>query len=504
MQDIGAPVVVAAFWVAALPLLQQPPTFRATADVVEVYTTVTDGRGLPVTGLGPGDFELFVDGRRRPVTVFAAPPQRLSMTMLLDRTGSTARMSTEIADAASAFVDLLGPHDRVALSSLTWDCLDPTTDHQLLKQTVRSGMPADVASALWEAIDRVSFALLRETGRKAILVLSDGQNSNVPLVRQEDAYRAGVDDSPCHPPTFETGALADEVARRADRNGIMIYAVSVEGENGTSDSQLRTLARQTGGDVLRMQDRERLETVFTRVAAEIRTQYLLGFEPVTRDDKAHRIEVRVRRPGLRVRARQSYILDGMVRLPTETRRDKAPAVSEEEISRALERGRSGEVLEAACRVYIPEINSRYAVRAEGPLGRIMREARNARKAGGRLSRADLTSYHLAAAVHVTAEGLSAEALVPPEPYDDSNRRPSQPRVTRAVFPTRIKVRGVSDVPRILGRVDPRSVGYLTLPDETVLDQAEFQALADPVEVIVIAGPSEGRCRFPVGAVSRVR
>ena len=65
------------------------------------------------------------------------------------------------------------------------------------------------------------------------------------------------------------------------------------------------MAEETGGGYFELKDTDDLGPTFTRVAQELHSQYLLGFEPQT-DGKVHKIEVRVTRPGLVARGRRSY------------------------------------------------------------------------------------------------------------------------------------------------------------------------------------------------------
>jgi hypothetical protein len=73
------------------------------------------------------------------------------------------------------------------------------------------------------------------------------------------------------------------------------------------DSGLRKLADDSGGGYFEIRDTETLGDVFTRVAEELHRQYWLGFAPPARDGKVHKIVVKVKRPGMAVRARQSYV-----------------------------------------------------------------------------------------------------------------------------------------------------------------------------------------------------
>ena len=70
---------------------------------------------------------------------------------------------------------------------------------------------------------------------------------------------------------------------------------------------LRKIADETGGGYFELKKTDELSPTFTRVAQELRSQYLLGFTPTTLDGKPHKLEVRLKRPGLNARARKSYV-----------------------------------------------------------------------------------------------------------------------------------------------------------------------------------------------------
>ena len=96
---------------------------------------------------------------------------------------------------------------------------------------------------------------------------------------------------------------------------VMIYGIGLETEffNGQSvvrskpDSILNRFASETGGGFFDLKKNADLNSSFTRIAQELRSQYLLGFSPASLDGKVHKLEVRVKRPGLRTRSRRTYV-----------------------------------------------------------------------------------------------------------------------------------------------------------------------------------------------------
>jgi VWFA-related protein len=69
---------------------------------------------------------------------------------------------------------------------------------------------------------------------------------------------------------------------------------------------LPAIAEETGGGYFELTRAEDLSATFTRVADELHRQYLIGFEPAKLDGRMHKIEVKVKKPGMKVRARIEY------------------------------------------------------------------------------------------------------------------------------------------------------------------------------------------------------
>jgi len=89
----------------------------------------------------------------------------------------------------------------------------------------------------------------------------------------------------------------------ANRTGVIVYAIGMS--RGQTANELYTLATGTGGSYFYLDRREDFVEAFRQVGEEIHAQYILGFEPADRDKKSL-INVRVKTPGLKVRARQTY------------------------------------------------------------------------------------------------------------------------------------------------------------------------------------------------------
>ena len=110
-------------------------------------------------------------------------------------------------------------------------------------------------------------------------------------------------------------ATRDSVLERAQQEDIMIYAIGLQSVLPAirlvtkPDRGLRKIAEDTGGGYFELTKTADLDKTFTRVADELHRQYVLGFTPEVADGLAHKLEVRVKTPGMIARARKSYIAD---------------------------------------------------------------------------------------------------------------------------------------------------------------------------------------------------
>ena len=109
--------------------------------------------------------------------------------------------------------------------------------------------------------------------------------------------------------------MSEAVLERARANETMVYTIGLETEifNGqrrqrsSPDRGLKRLSEETGGGFYLLEKEDDLGPTFTRVAQELHSQYVLGFTPANLDGKVHKLEVKVKRPGMTPRARKSYL-----------------------------------------------------------------------------------------------------------------------------------------------------------------------------------------------------
>jgi Ca-activated chloride channel family protein len=261
--------------------------FSSGVNLVEVYASVTNERGEPITGLTQGDFELRENGEVQAVSNFAAGDFPLSIAVALDRSFSMSGPRLALAkSAARAFLEELRPKDEsmvVAIGSEVEVVAPLSTDRSRQFDALTRLDPfgtTGLHDAIIRAIDEVQVA----KGRRALVLLSDG----------DDRYsRATVAD-------------ALDRARRAD---VMIFPVALGAARPPLFAELATL---TGGRSYHTRDPATLTETLRTIARELREQYLLGYTParpvVAGSNEWRSIAVTVKRPGAQVRARDGYLV----------------------------------------------------------------------------------------------------------------------------------------------------------------------------------------------------
>jgi Ca-activated chloride channel family protein len=260
--------------------------FRSSVRTVAVYATVTDREGRLVPDLTRDAFTVFDNGTPVEITTFSSEIQPITVAVLLDMSGSMTSRFMRVREATVHFIDALLPHDRATIGTFGYEiAVSPllTGDKDILKRVVHEEVWPGGGTPLWNAMDAGMSALAGETGRRVILVLTDGADTG-----SLPGHKAG----------------AGAVTRRARDEGFMVYAIGMEGVGlrGMSD-----LADETGGGRFELEGEADLSATFARVAEELRRQYMIGFTPASLDGREHRLEVRVAGDGLRARARRSYV-----------------------------------------------------------------------------------------------------------------------------------------------------------------------------------------------------
>lgn len=268
----------------------QQATFRSAATTVGIYATVVDSAGRLVPDLREEHFEVYDNGKLQPLALFKSDVQPITVVAMLDTSGSMTMNLEFLKDAAERFVLRLLPDDRARIGSFSDKIrISPqfTGDRDELVRYLHNDIQFGNPTYLWDAIDDSMSALAGRTGRRVVLIFTDGEDDR--------SQRRDFDD----------------IMLRAQNEGFMVYAIGLEsvimGRRTRPDRNLRRLAAATGGGYFELRRTADLNSTFTQVADELHRQYVLGFSPENLDGTVHKLDVRVKVPGMSVRARQSYM-----------------------------------------------------------------------------------------------------------------------------------------------------------------------------------------------------
>ncbi len=259
--------------------------FRSGVNVVEVYATVTDARGMPVSNLAKEDFVVREDGEVQQISTFAAGEFPLSAAVALDRSFSMVgeRLATATS-AARSFLGGLREDDEsmlIAIGSRT-EVLVPLSRDRAPQYSALTSLDAFGSTALYDAIIASIAAVQPARGRRALVLLSDGS----------DRY---------------SEASSTDALERARASDVLIYPIAIGRDRPAVFAELATL---TGGRSVHLKDTRRLPETLRSIVLELRSQYLIGYTPevpLTPGSREWRsISVSVEKRGLTVRARDGY------------------------------------------------------------------------------------------------------------------------------------------------------------------------------------------------------
>lgn len=274
----GFLVLAAAVLAPGLP----QPTFKAAVDGVRVDVMVVDGTRKPFRGLTLDDFEIRDNGVPQKVDVISFGEVPLSVTLAFDLSESVAgERLIQLQRSVRALADALEPRDESAF--LTFDKAVTLRCPMSANVTcVRSALDGVTPAGQTALVDGAFSGIVvgeSEVGRSLLMVFSDGMDTA----------------------SYMSPALVLDAARQSD---VVAYAVTTAGRR---PEFIDNLAELTGGRVLEAKSDADLSATFRAVLDEFRYRYLVTYTPtgVPREGW-HKLDVRVKRPGARVRARPGY------------------------------------------------------------------------------------------------------------------------------------------------------------------------------------------------------
>ncbi len=267
---------------------------RISTNLVPVPASVVDTQGRAVVNLDLKDFELTVDGQVRPIGDLARSETPVALALLFDNS-SSLRASREFEERAAIefFRRVIRPVDRAAVWSISTEprlALPLTNDVRALVRTIQNFGKPEGATALFDTVAEAAKYLKPYSGRKVIVIVSDGTDTISNLTFDETLARVLAAD--CQVFAVQTG-----------------HSESPNLRDLAGERRLEEFTANPGGSVYAPRTTSDFDTAFTQIAADLAQQYILGYYPADarRDGSFHTISLRVTtRPNLRVRTRKGF------------------------------------------------------------------------------------------------------------------------------------------------------------------------------------------------------
>ncbi|MGA7291177.1 MAG: VWA domain-containing protein [Terriglobales bacterium] len=296
-------------------------TLKVNVEVVQLFFNVKDKHGALIPHLNKDDFQLFEDGKQQTIKYFKAETDLpLTLGILIDSSGSQMRVLDMEKEVGGSFLEsILRPKDEAFVISFDIDITllqDFTNSVSRLRRALNEAKintggvscaggpigpqgPIPCSStgprgtALYDAVYLASHdELSHEVGRKAMILLTDGQDEGSRLKIKDAVEAAQKADAICY------------VLLIADRG---FYGLGSFGYSG--DSDMRKLTQETGGRVIEVGNKvDKLRQAFDQIAEELRSQYNIGYTPTNtaRDGSFRKVEIKPKQGDYKIQARSGY------------------------------------------------------------------------------------------------------------------------------------------------------------------------------------------------------
>lgn len=274
--------------------VDESDTVRVTSNLVPIPASVVDQKGIAVTGLKLEDFELRVDGQLREISDLTRTETSVRLAMLFDNSGSLDYARDFEKQAAKHFFrQVMRRSDEAAIYSVeseSYLAQPLTNDVDLLERTIDSFGKPEGSTSLFDAIIDAAKYLRPYSGRRVLVIVSDGIETTSRNDFEATIQRVLADD--CQIFIVQTGLY----------EGANVRALAAE-------RRMEQLSGQTGGAVYLPKSTDELRAAFLQIAADMAHQYILSYYPgdERRDGRFHTIDLKVRaRKDVRIRSRRGY------------------------------------------------------------------------------------------------------------------------------------------------------------------------------------------------------
>ncbi|HEY3177185.1 MAG TPA: VWA domain-containing protein [Candidatus Polarisedimenticolia bacterium] len=261
--------------------------YREQVDRVLVTASVVDDDRRFIAGLTKDDFKIYEDDVLQTISEFSQETRPITMAIMIDTSGSMREEIGTVQDAAKSFVETLRPEDRALIIDFDENVYllqDVTADRKALERAIE-GTDAEGGTALYDALFASYRKLRKVEGRKAVVLLTDGADTN-----SRFSYQKVL-----------------ELTRTHD---IVIYSIGLGAtvlDVGVRSS-LKQIADETGGRSYFPRTAEELEEIYQQIAEDLRSQYAIAYSPLNRasDGSWRKIRLETSVKGARVKTRKGY------------------------------------------------------------------------------------------------------------------------------------------------------------------------------------------------------
>src|SRR5271166_2290173 len=295
---------------------QSSETLKVNVNVVQLFFNVKDKKGGLIPNLTKPDFQILEDGKPQTIKYFAAESNLpLTLGILIDTSPSQTRVLEMEKEVGGQFLDqILRDKDLAFVISFDMDVdllQDFTNSAHLLKQAMNgthigggggsgAGIPGlgggtvptmshGCCTMLYDAVYLASHdELAQQVGRKAMILLTDGEDEGSKLKVQDAIEAAQKSDTICY------------VLVIADRGGMW---------QGFGAGEMNKLTKETGGRVIEVGNKfDKLKEGFNQIATELRSQYNIGYSPTNTklDGSFRKVEIHANDKDYKIQSRTGY------------------------------------------------------------------------------------------------------------------------------------------------------------------------------------------------------
>jgi Ca-activated chloride channel family protein len=321
--------LLCALWSPAATFAQDPDeVLKVETNLVQLNVGVVDRQGRAILNLSRNDFVVYENDVRQTIQSFEPTTTPFSLVLMLDMSGSTLGFRQPLKASALRFIDALAPEDRVAIVAFNEkaELLQKFTSE---RKKIAEAIDLAQGKGQTNFYNALNFSMKQLAGegkrRKAIIVLTDGLDTNMRRADRESAASATTNEAAIASIKPTASAPLNSVLNAADSMGVTVYPLALPSGDTrllpfpdpqqiamytAARARLQVLADRTGGRLSEIRRLEDMGRIYAEVAAELRTLYSVTYQPSgerKRDGSWRAIRIEVTRPEMIARTKSGYV-----------------------------------------------------------------------------------------------------------------------------------------------------------------------------------------------------